>query len=173
MNNEGSNVIINGGAGADSICNYRSAYGDADSITVDGGDGDDNIDIQFDGGFSAHISINGGAGNDYIYNYQADNITINGGTGKDSIYNFGANVLFQYTSGDDSDTIDGFRADSTLQIGGGNGTYSSQVSGSDIIVNVGEGSVLLKDATMSELILTKSPAPKATTQSTIVLAVRR
>ncbi|MBR0261588.1 MAG: hypothetical protein IJQ85_07315 [Selenomonadaceae bacterium] len=52
------------------------------------------------------------------------------------------NNLIEYSSG--NDTIRGFNAISTLQIG--IDTYSSQISGSDIILTVGEGNITLADA---------------------------
>ena len=96
----------------------------------------------------AELTIKAGAGNDSIRN-SGDNVTINGGTGNDTITNSGENVVFQYANGDGNDTINGFDETSTLQIGDGTGTYSTQVSGSDLIVNVGDGSILLKDVANS------------------------
>ena len=96
----------------------------------------------------AELKINAGAGNDSIRN-SGDNVTINGGADDDTITNSGENVVFQYAEGDGNDTINGFDETSILQIGDGTGTYSTQVSGSDLIVNVGEGSILLKDVANS------------------------
>ena len=151
IDNYGASVSIDGGAGEDDIDNYSSI------VTIDGGSGNDSIynngwNVTIDGGAgddSIHnrgyeVTINGGTGNDSIYN-DGGNVTIDGGAGDDSIYNWdGENVLFKYKAGDGNDTIWGFRADSTLQIGSGKGTYSTQTSGNDLIVNVGKGSILLK-----------------------------
>ena len=75
---------------------------------------------------------------------QTNNIgsTLSGGAGNDYIVNEAANFLYQYVNGDD--TIIGFNADSTLQIGDEN--YSTTKSGADIIVKVGDGSITLVDA---------------------------
>ena len=96
-----------------------------------------------------NVTIDAGDGDDTISN-GASNVTIDAGDGDDSISLSGSyggmtstgNVIV-YNEGDGSDTITGFDATSTLQIVG---TYYTQESGSDIIVTVGDGSVLLKGA---------------------------
>ena len=166
----GSNVTINGGAGNDSIYNSES-----DSVIIDGGDGDDTIDNNvgqnvtisggagkdhiFNSGSANNSSINGGAGDDSIVNIGRQ-VTISGGTGDDTIYNNcmlqsngnlyywstsdGLEVVFEYENGDGNDIIHGFNTNSTLQISGVD--YSTQVSGDDIVVTVGDGSITLKGA---------------------------
>ena len=66
--------------------------------------------------------------------------------GDDTITNSGRNVTFVYNEGDGNDLINGFKENSTLQIGGGSGTYSSQTGGEDIIVAVGDDSITLVGA---------------------------
>lgn len=155
FNSSASNVTIRGLGGDDEIENYGS------SSILDGGDGDDSI---YNSG--SNSSIVAGAGNDSIYNY-GSNVFITSGTGNDSIYNQehgtsvtldggvgddtirnnnAENLLLTYTEGDGNDCVTGFNTTSTLRIGGGSGSYSSQNSGSDIIVTVGEGSIILKGA---------------------------
>ena len=92
------------------------------------------------------VTIDAGAGNDSVY--YCNDITITGGTGKDliSLDVFAGNNLIQYAAGDGNDTIYGFNLTSTLQIGVGNGTYSTQASGYDVVVKVGKGTITLKDA---------------------------
>ena len=171
INNQGNNVSIIGDAGNDYISNHMttdvsiSGGADFDSIynyyveraTVSG---DDGYDYIYNNG--TNVSINGGSGDDSIENvtlsiwnseqqeyeiFSPDNVTIEGGAGNDYINNIdGLNVLFRYKEGDGSDIIDGFRADSTLLIGGGSGTYLTQLSGDDVIVNVGDGSINLRGA---------------------------
>ena len=161
---DASDTIIKGGAGNDGISNIQ-AYG----VDIDGGKGDDHISNTAGGGsFKGGAGddridnnggsgyIDGGNGNDTITNssyddggeyYYADNVTINGGAGDDKISNDGSNILFTYTEGDGNDLIRGFNETSTLQIGGGTGSYSMQASGNDIIVTVGEGEITLAGAT--------------------------
>ena len=135
-------------------------YNDKSNTLISGTSGDDTIK---NGGYwagswhyTSNVTINTGAGNDYVYNL-GDSVTINTGAGNDSIYNnchlqydgsiyywdddYGANVLFNYAKGDGNDIIYGFKADSTLSIGGG--SYSTEKSGSDIIVTVGDGKISL------------------------------
>ena len=124
-------LSIIGTEGADELSNTL------DGATIQALGGNDTI--RNDG---MPVSINGGAGNDSIRN-ENDMATIDGGAGDDSIYNYGgASVLFTYSDG--SDTISGFNETSTLQIGGG--TYSTVANGDDLIVTVGDGSILLNGA---------------------------
>ena len=164
ISNSGANVIIDGGAGKDSIENSPGGS----RVSINGGDGNDLIynggsydDYWHNGG--SQVSINGGNGNDSIYN-GGSQVTIDGGAGKDtitnsgsnvsiaggkdndSISNSGANVLFKYANGDGNDLIREFKSTDTLQIGDGTGRYSSQKSGDDIIVTVGNGKITLQGA---------------------------
>ena len=136
-------VTINSGAGKDTIEN-SNYYDTGDNVSINGGDNDDDI---LNWGNS--VTVDGGAGNDIIKNYQynggAQNVTITGGKGNDSIHNAGENVLFKYAAGDGNDTIRGFNATSTLTISGA--TFSTEKSGSDILVTVGDGKITLEGAT--------------------------
>ena len=160
----GSNVTINSGAGNDHITNYGS------SVTINAGAGNDSVW----NGLYDKVKINSGAGNDSVSNY-GDKVTITGGTGNDTIYNnwdfnsnapysddSGANVLFKYNSGDGNDIIYGFRADSTLSIGGG--SYSTKKSGDNVIVTVGDGKIsLMGAASLSAVNITGTKATSTTT----------
>ena len=152
----GSRLSINGGDGNDSIHNCGT------NSTIEGGAGNDTI---YNMNYVSNVSISGGAGNDSIRNWEdSNNVTLNGGDGADTIETSGtysiiviggtgddvitntndnADVLYKYSDGDGNDSIVGFNDLSTLQIGGGTGTYSSQQSGSDIIVTVGDGKITL------------------------------
>ena len=134
--NDGDNVTISGGAGNDSIENRGG-----NRVTIAGGIGNDTI---YNSSLSANVSISGGSGADSIYNDSTET-TIHGGTGDDFIGLglFSSLNVIQYASGDGNDTIEGFNANNTLQI---SGDYSSVISGSDIILSVGEGSILLRYA---------------------------
>ncbi len=136
------NTTLTGGTGDDSLLNW------GDSVTMAGGDDNDTLYNYANGGVGhgQYVSMSGGTGKDSILNF-GNNVTINGGMGNDSITNSsGANVLFTYAAGDGNDVITGFNATSTLQIDGGKGTYSKAISGSDVIVTVGTGTVTLKGA---------------------------
>ncbi len=93
------------------------------------------------------VSVIGSAGNDTITN-SGNDVSIRGDAGNDQISLGGAsNVLIQYTAGDGNDVVDGFSATSTLRIGDGSDTYATQQSGSNVLVRVGNGSVILAGAT--------------------------
>lgn len=151
-NDYGDNVTINAGAGSDTIyngyVNYVSVSGGADNDSIenvsvwhgaiDGGTGDDTIIASYR---AFGDSINGGAGSDKISissstDYYNGTNTIVGGYGNDTIYgNTNATIgnIYQYTAGDGNDVINSYSSLDTLQIGGGTGTYSSVVSGNNII----------------------------------------
>ena len=155
-NESGSSVTIDAGAGNDTI-NSRNSNGS--NVRINTGEGNNLVSIN--GGSNvgiiggtgkdtvyndtSNITIDTGAGNDSIYAEGTD-ITVIGGTGNDSIKSNGTNVLFKYTEGDGNDRIEGISMTDTLQIGGGKGTYSSQASGNDIIVTVGDGKITLVGA---------------------------
>ena len=135
ISSDGDNVTIDGSDGNDNIVNWGA------NSTILGGEGNDSINVD-----ASKLSLSGGAGDDFISLYSGEDITVNGGTGNDTIKGtYSSDVLFQYRAGDGNDIIQGFREDSTLSIGGG--TYSSEKSGNDIIVSVGEGKITLQGAT--------------------------
>ena len=84
-------------------------------------------------------------GNDTIIN-SGSNVSIEGNKGNDliSLGSDAQNNFINYTTGDGLDTIDGFNATSKLNIS--EGIYNSLTSGNDVIITVGDGSILLKDA---------------------------
>ena len=168
-----NNITIDAGTGNDEI---KAAYINS-NVSINGGDGNDSIENDFTG---LNVTISGGKGNDSIYSH-SDNTTIEGGDGDDTIKTDGeysvivtggagddsiinmsyidrhvdADVLYKYAAGDGNDTIVGFNNLSTLQIGGGYGTYATQQSGNDVIVYVGDGSIVLTGAALlgSDLII--------------------
>ena len=90
-------------------------------------------------------SLYGGAGNDLIFGNAGDDL-IYGETGNDTLTGDAGKDTFIYSNGDGNDIITDFENIDTLQIGSGNDTYSTLVSGNDIIINVGEGSITLRNA---------------------------
>ena len=137
IDNYGDNVKIDGGAGNDSIYNE---YGD--NVSINGGDGDDYISNS---DYGSNVKIDGGAGNDSIQSNGAS-VTINAGNGNDTIHlgYYSENNLIVYNAGDGNDVIYGFKANSTLSIGGG--TYLKSTSGDNVIVTVGTGKITLNGA---------------------------
>ena len=126
----GSLTAIEGGSGSDTI------KSESWLVTIDVGDGNDYIYNR-----GNNSTIDGGAGNDTVVN-DGSNVTIEGGKGRDIIY--AANALIKYSAGDGSDIIRGFGENTTLTIGGSD--YSSEKSGDDIIVMVGDDNITLKGA---------------------------
>ena len=121
-------------------------------VTVDAGAGNDTIMIFAES--TTRTSINGGAGNDVFSccSYYFEDATIVGGTGNDTIYNnssFSMSV-FQYGENDGNDVIYGLNSYETLHITSGSIT-GSVISGDDVILNIGSGSILLKDAAESSI----------------------
>ena len=123
IHNNASNVLIYG-------------YMDNDIIRIDCTTNNANVNVL----------IFGGDGNDVIQNYEADKSAIYGGGGNDFLRSGAENSVIEYTSGDGNDTVVGYGATSTLKIGDGYGTYSTQQSGSNIIVTVSEGKITLSGA---------------------------
>ena len=167
--NLGSKVTIDTGDGKDSVHNY------GDKVTINSGEGNDYVVNE-----GSSVTINTGAGNDSVHNGYGSSVTITGGKGNDYIYNNcyrqsdgsiyyyddynrGANILFKYASGDGNDIIYGFRADSTLSIGGG--SYSTKKSGDNIIVTVGDGKISLVGAASLEAVNIKFKKTSTETNS--------
>ncbi|MBR1806793.1 MAG: hypothetical protein IJ774_10480, partial [Selenomonadaceae bacterium] len=136
ISSKGINCMVIGGDGTDSI------FSRGINCTVICGEGNDSIYVDSN---SHNSSINGGAGDDTIKVYTGSNISINGGYGNDLVSlhsdsNSGNVVEF---SGYGADTVTGFGTNDTLQVAG---SYSSQISNSNVMIYVGAGSILLENA---------------------------
>lgn len=136
ISNGGAYTEVNCGAGNDSIISY------AEHSILLGYEGDDCI-VNLGG----DSTIMGGTGNDSIFDYSSKvNSTVIGGTGDDIVslypYTVGKEVIL-YNLDDGNDTIYAFGSKDTLKIA--SGSYSTIASGDDVIVQVGKGSILLKD----------------------------
>ena len=150
IKNSAGGVTIRGGAGNDSIRNSTSSsytinnsYG---YVTIDAGNGNDTVYNN-----DPYVSINGGAGNDSVYTGSySDYVTVRGGTGNDTLSGNGSMRLIQYASGDGNDLIVGYGNTDIIQILGGN-VDSTQLSGTNVIVNVGAGKITLQNASDKNL----------------------
>ena len=134
-NSNSSDTSISGGGGNDTILNWN----ESDNATINGDTGDDSITS-----YANNTSINGGSGDDIINNRVYSNASIMGGTGDDTIYASGKKQFIQYANGDGHDIIYYYQEDDTIQIAGS--SYSTMISGEDLIINVGDGTMTLKDA---------------------------
>ncbi|MBE8951002.1 MAG: hypothetical protein SR3Q1_10495 [Quinella sp. 3Q1] len=153
ISNAGASALVNGNAGNDTIHNDSA---DASNVTISGGDGNDVIS-----NLGSNVSINGGAGDDRITtglpkgsvvigyeledrNSFAKYVSILGGKGNDQIRLVSDSENFiRYAAGDGNDTIWGISATDSISIAGGK--YTRRFDRNDVIYEVGEGSITLKD----------------------------
>lgn len=163
INNTISNTLLSGTSGSDSITN-SSGY-----VSITSGAGNDTISNTGD-----DTTLDGGAGHDYITTYNADDVSIDGdagddiielrgsanrlsvkgGSGNDTIFgsSTGGGIIYQYNEGDGYDVITGYKSRDTLSISGS--SYSTAVSGNNIIVTVGDGKITLFGASGKTLNIT-------------------
>ena len=153
--NTGDTATLSGGAGNDKIYNY------GDDVYILGGADNDSIyncgawtELYGDAGKDyfnnegTAVYIAGGTGNDKIYNY-GDHVSISGDGGNDYIENTGKHINYHFGEDSGKDTVIGFNANDTIKITSGG--YSTADSGNDVIVNVGDASLILKDALGMEI----------------------
>ena len=117
------------------------------SVTVDGGDGDDNISNWESDDNPKNVSINSGIGNDSIEN-DGNNSTLEGGSGNDDVKNYGDSVTIYGSSGDD--WIENYGgANVTINGGSGNDSlYNEYWTGS--ISGTNEFTTILPDNALIE-----------------------
>ena len=133
---EGGEDTTSGGAGV-SVENYQW------NTLIGGASGDDNIT-----NYGSNVTIDAGAGADSIYNL-GSNVNINGGAGDDfiSLSNYSYNNVIEFSNVSGNDTVYGLKENDTLQIIGAE--YSTIKSGTDLIIGVGDNSILAKNAANS------------------------
>jgi Ca2+-binding RTX toxin-like protein len=134
------NITVLGGGGNDSISVYSVAAGPI-GASIDGGDGDDFISLNFSGG------VWGGDGNDEIHLSDAFMGEVYGQGGNDTIYVAGNCIDTLIDGGDGDDWIDATANNYGVKIQGGAGddqiygsNFSDQIdagSGADTIVALG------------------------------------
>ena len=170
-------VTVKGYAGDDTIESGGVSVG---RNSIDGGDGDDLIKFQATNPYTALGTVAlGGKGDDTIicnsvanaYNlYNSNGHSLSGGVGDDYISLEGTaryNVI--YAEGDGNDTIavaDEGTGGITLTL---SDTYSTVTSGDDMLVKVGEGSILFVggvDETVTITGGTTNPTDNSTPQET-------
>lgn len=144
--NAGLNITMTGGKGEDTLINFGS------NVTMTGGDDSDYLYTEN----GDNVKIFGGAGNDKIYNHEVWYSTISSGKDNDfiSIGSYANKNVITYANGDGVDVVYGFNDDDTLKIT--KGSYAISVSGDDVIVTVGKGSITLKNATSKNISIADS-----------------
>ena len=144
--NSNSNTVVSGTKKADFINNWGGT-----NIIINGGNGNDTI---LNGWRSSLSAIDGGAGNDRIF-VQSCYETINGGSGNDTIYaknsHYQKGRVYEFNAGGGSDVVIGYNSTDAILITDGS-SYSTTKSGSDVKITVGDSArMTLKDATNQTL----------------------
>lgn len=124
----GSNIKLNGGAGADSLS------GGTSNDSINGGSGNDVIF-----GNTGSDTLLGGAGNDSLW----------GGAGNDSLYGGAGNDTFIYKPGEGTDTIFDYQSGDLLQIlnfNGKEGTFTnSSFQNGNLTLDISGGGYVVFD----------------------------
>jgi len=113
--NSGGSIMVKGLAAQVSVANAEAG----DSLVVNGLGGDDVINASAIKAGQVQLTLNGGDGNDQIIGSAGDDI-VNGGRGNDVAMLGAGNDTFVWNPGDGSDTIEGQYGTDTLQFNGAN-----------------------------------------------------
>ena len=121
--------------------NNNNIFFEKPNVTVEGGAGNDLIVNDSNVGINARLF--GELGNDSIVS-NSRGIIIDGGMGDDKIELSGVEQVVRYRDGDGKDTIVGYQSTDTIHIVDGT-EYTTQKSGNDVIINVSDGGLVLKN----------------------------
>lgn len=145
MDYNGNNFYTSHPVEGTNLGDYINVGGD--KVTIQAGAGDDFIEIDRVYA-SRNFSVNGGNGNDTIKNIGSYG-TLIGGLGNDEIYANGLGEVIKYNAGDGNDIVYGYNEYDTIQIT--NTNYTTMVSGQDLVINVDNGKITLKDSKDEQL----------------------
>jgi Ca2+-binding RTX toxin-like protein len=98
-----------------------------DTLIINGGAGNDTIDASGLKAGQVTLAINGGDGNDTIKGSAGDDV-VNGGRGNDVALLGAGNDTFVWNPGDGSDTVEGQAGTDTLQFNGSNANEMIDIS---------------------------------------------
>ena len=144
-----------GGAGDDSILGNAGndkLYGQAGNDSLFGGNGNDYLSGGNDDDY-----LSGGAGKDTLLGGDGDDI-LWGGSGNDTLTGGDGEDLFIWSAG--NDVITDYDAGDVISLGAA--LKSATLSGSDVVLNVGNNKITVKDAKYKELTLFDSEGEETT-----------
>ncbi|MHC4499064.1 MAG: hypothetical protein ACYS21_08150, partial [Planctomycetota bacterium] len=147
-------IVINGGAGGDTIDLSGVQAGHGVYAEVRGGEGNDVITggggNDFLYGDAGNDIIDGGAGNDEIYGGLGDDPKLEGGLGADTIYGdegddkiWGHYDVVPPADDNEQDILDGGLGDDTIYRSGGNDIVDLESAGSFDLIDGSSGSPIL------------------------------
>jgi Ca2+-binding RTX toxin-like protein len=113
--NSGGSLMVKGLAAQLTIANAECT----DTLTLNGGAGNDSIDASAIAAGKVKLAINGGDGNDSIRGSAGDDV-VSGGRGNDMALLGAGNDTFVWNPGDGSDIVEGQAGTDTLQFNGAN-----------------------------------------------------
>ena len=128
---------ISGGSGADTIsggAGKDKLFGNAGNDSINGGAGNDTLS-----GGTGNDKLLGGAGNDSLSGGDGAD-TLSGGTGNDTLTGGNGNDVFIYSAG--NDIITDYATGDKISLGAA--VSKASVSGSDVVLTIGKGSLKIK-----------------------------
>jgi Ca2+-binding RTX toxin-like protein len=120
----GSSIVVNGLAAQVTIADAEGAN---DKLVINGLAGDDVIDASGLRAGQVSLTLNGGDGNDQIIG-SAGNDTVIGGRGNDTALLGAGDDTFVWNPGDGSDVVEGQSGNDTLQFNGANVNETMELS---------------------------------------------
>ncbi len=154
-------ILVNGGAGADTILvsDVNGAFTDVHLTTLNGGEGNDTIT-----GGAGGETIDGGNGNDVILGLGGADVlqggdgndTLTGGPGVDPHLGGPGDDLMIWNPGDGSESVDGEAGNDTFQFNGGAGddTMSITPNGQRVTFFRNPGAITMNIGTTENLLAT-------------------
>ena len=164
VNVDATNSLVDGGGGNDNI-EVR-----ADNVSIQTGSGNDTVTIY--GKYAKNTKISVGSGKNYLKLYDIQktavtgsagndeiefvpsqysnvnkfaSVTMTGGKGNDILHATNGADEFRYAKGDGNDVIHDYSGEDFIHLTSGSIT-DSYASGNDVILEVGEGSIRVKNA---------------------------
>jgi Ca2+-binding RTX toxin-like protein len=122
--NSGSSIVVNGLSAQMTVNGVEPGN---DTLTINGGGGNDTIDASKLHAGQVNLNLNGGDGNDTIIG-SAGNDLVNGGRGNDVALLGAGDDAFVWNPGDGSDVVEGQAGTDTLVFNGSNANENIDLS---------------------------------------------